>query len=197
MVKRSNEERPVQEAAAQSIPHAAGPDIGPDIEQVFRAHSRQVLGAAYRVTGSPEDAEDVLQTVFMRLVRRRGAWPLSDNPGSYLHRAAINAGLDILRSRRGSSTTPLDEVEPVLADAAEERPDRAQDSREFRDQVRKGLTRLSPKSAEVFALRYFEGYDNHEIASMLGTSRSTIAVILHRSREKLRQSIGDYLGVGS
>ena len=67
-------------------------------------------------------------------------------------------------------------------------------AREIRSEVRKALNGLSPRSAEIFVLRYFEGYDNHEIARMLGSSRSTIAVILHRARHRVREAIGPYVG---
>ncbi len=160
-----------------------------DLERVFREHNRLVLRAAYRVTGSAQDAEDVLQTVFMRLVRREGGSGLSDSPSHYLHRAAVNAALDIVRSRQAARTSPLDDVAPVLAASSDESPERVQAGSELRAQIRAALGRMNPRNAEIFALRYFEGYGNHEIAKMLGTSRSTINVILHRMRERLREEL--------
>jgi RNA polymerase sigma-70 factor (ECF subfamily) len=153
-----------------------------------------VLRAAYRITGNAQDAEDVLQTVFMRLARREGGSPLSDSPGSYLHRAAINAGLDVVRSRQSRRSTALEDVEPVLASAEQDSPERRQGSGEIREQIQKALSKMSPKSAEIFALRYFEGFGNHEIARMLGTSRSTVNVILHRTRQRLKDEIAAYVG---
>jgi RNA polymerase sigma-70 factor (ECF subfamily) len=67
-----------------------------------------------------------------------------------------------------------------------------QGSSEIRTVIRAALGKMSPRAAEVFALRYFEGYGNHEIAKLLGTSRSTINVILHRTRNKLRDEIAPY-----
>ena len=79
------------------------------MERVYRDHASRVLSAAYRVTGSSQDAEDVLQTVFMRLVRRDGGAHLDENPAAYLHRAAVNAALDLIRSRKSARATPLEE----------------------------------------------------------------------------------------
>src|SRR5215831_13355140 len=94
------------------------PDPAPvsmrDLEGLFREHHDRVFRAAYRVTGSVVDAEDVLQTVFLRL-SRRGDVNLEPNPGSYLHRAAINAALDLLRQRARTESIPIDDVAPVLA----------------------------------------------------------------------------------
>jgi len=172
----------------------ANPEPAPDLEQIYREHHRRVIQAAYRVTGNAQDAEDVLQTVFMRLVRREGGSPLSDSLGNYLHRAAINAALDVVRSKRSARASALEGVEPTLAAAADEAPDKVQGGSELKEQIRIALGSMSAKAAEIFALRYFEGYGNHEIAKMLGTSRSTVNVILHRTREKLRKEMAPYLG---
>src|SRR5262245_22233834 len=85
-----------------------------DLEGLFCEHHDRVFRAAYRVTGSVVDAEDVLQTVFLRL-SRRGNVSLEPNPGSYLHRAAINAALDLMRQRARTESIPIDDVAPILA----------------------------------------------------------------------------------
>ncbi len=186
------EERKREATVQQAL--SINPGAAPDLEQIFRDNHRRVLRAAYRVTGNAQDAEDVLQTVFLRLVRREGGSPLSDSLGNYLHRAAINAALDVVRSRRAARATSMENVEPMLAGPPETSPDEMHGGSELRDQIRKALAQMSAKAAEIFVLRYFEGYGNHEIAKMLGTSRSTVNVILHRTREKLRKEIAPYLG---
>ena len=185
----SGKEKSVQLAMQRN---AATETTASDLEHVFRDHQQRVLHAADRITGSTDDAQDVLQTVFLRLVRRGAGAGLSDSPGNYLHRAAINAALDVVRSRQAAKATPLEPLEPVLASAPEEAPDRVQGSSEIRAIIREALGKMSPRAAEVFALRYFEGYGNNEIAKLLGTSRSTINVILHRTRNKLRDEIAPY-----
>lgn len=192
MVERNEREQNLQPALSQAV--SSNPPPKADLERIFQQHHERVLRAAYRVTGNVEDAQDVLQTVFLRLIRRKGGAHLSDSPGSYLHRAAVNAGLDLVRSRQAARSTPLEAVEPVLAGAEEQAPDRVQHGREIRDQIRAALGKMSAKAAEIFVLRYFEGYGNHEIAKMLGTSRSTVNVILHRTRHKLREEIGPCVG---
>ena len=186
--ERQKEKRLI--SAAQVVESSPGQDL----EAIFREHSQRVLRAAYRVTGSADDSQDVLQTVFLRLARREGGAGLSDSPGNYLHRAAINAALDVVRSRHSARTTPLETVESMLPDAPERSPERVRDSGEIREKVLEALARLSPKAAEVFTLRYFEGYGNHEIAKLLGTSRSTINVILHRARGRLREELASCFG---
>ena len=193
MGDKENREHTLQFARSKS----ASPESNPGLEDIFKQHKRQVMQTAYRVTGNAQDAEDVLQTVFMRLARQEGGSPLSNSPGGYLHRASINAALDVVRSRKSARSGSLEDVEGTLASVPAERPDKQQDASEIREQVRRALAELSPKSAEIFTLRYFEGYGNNEIAIMLGTSRSTINVILHRTRQRLKEKISDYVGEGS
>ncbi len=190
MDDRSDKEKPLNVATRpQPLP---GPTA--ELEKMFREHHRRVFQAAYRVTGNAQDAEDAMQTVFMRLARREGGSPLSDSAAGYLQRAAVNAALDVVRSRKGARVSALEDVEPVLVDHESPDPARAQQGREIRDQVRNALTKVSPRAAEIFVLRYFEGYGNNEIAKMLGTSRGTVNVILHRTRNRVKEEIERTLG---
>ena len=168
----------------------AAPASAGDLESLFREHHERVFRAAYRITGSATDAEDVLQTIFLRLASAPQARDLSPNPAAYLHRAAVNASLDLVRAR--SRSVSFDSETHEFASGAAG-PDAVQADRELQTLVRQAVARLGEKSAAVFALRYFEGYDNREIADLLGTSQMVVAVTLHRARTRLRKEIGEYL----
>ena len=140
---------------------------------------------AYRVTGNAADAEDVLQTVFLRLLRRAASAPLPENEESYLRRAAVNASVDVIRARHPERSVPLKEA------AAE--PDKAPTD-DLKDGLRRALAGLNPQSAEIFALRYFEDFTNREIAKALGISQVLVAVKLHRSRQHLQKELLAYRG---
>jgi RNA polymerase sigma-70 factor (ECF subfamily) len=144
-----------------------------------------VFRTAYRITGNAADAEDVLQTVFLRLLRRDHP-PVMDSQESYLRRAAVNASLDVMRSGRNTRNVPIDGLDFPGAQETE--------SRELRGQLRKALAHLQPREAEIFALRFFEDRSNQEIAQMLGISQVHVAVILHRTRRQLQNEIRSYLG---
>ena len=154
-----------------------------------QAHHARVFRAAYRITGNSSDAEDVLQTVFLRLLRQDWSAGRVESMEGYLHRAAVNAALDIVRARRDDRKVPLEDVTPVLGDDARLQPDRRQAGGELRSLLRDALARLAPKAAEIFALRYFEGYGNAEIAEMLGATAANIAVTLHRTRGELQREL--------
>jgi RNA polymerase sigma-70 factor, ECF subfamily len=191
MAKSEDPEDAVLDARARALEN---PGSAPDVAGMYRQHSRRLLAAAYRVTGNAQDAEDVLQTVFLRLVRRESGPELGGDLAAYLHRAAVNAGLDLIRSRQAARSEPLSEAAERETPAPGQAPDAAYGAEEIKAGVRRALATLSPRAAEVFALRYFEGYDNHEIAALLGSSRSTINVILHRARERVREAIGPLFG---
>ncbi|HEX5085896.1 MAG TPA: sigma-70 family RNA polymerase sigma factor [Blastocatellia bacterium] len=169
-----------------------------DLEGLFREYHDRVFRAAYRVTGSVVDAEDVLQTVFLRLSRRGnggngGNLSLEPNPGSYLHRAAINASLDLLRQRARTETIPIDDMTAVLAASPGFSPELQQGNRELRDCLGRAISKLGEKSAEMFVLKYYEGYDNTEIAKLMGTSAMVVGVLLHRARARVKKEVGDFL----
>jgi RNA polymerase sigma-70 factor (ECF subfamily) len=165
-----------------------------ELERIFRENHALVFRAAYRITGNAGDAEDVLQTVFLRMLKRDpGADPVT-NMTSFLHRAAVNAALDLVRSRQNIKNIPMDEMEPVLAEPASRSPERLHNSTEIRDWLRGALARLNPRIAEMFSLRFFEGKDNPEIAQLLNTTPGTVAVTLSRTRDRLEKEYRAYLG---
>jgi RNA polymerase sigma-70 factor, ECF subfamily len=166
-------------------------DHATEIEKAFLEHHEMVYRAAFRITGNASDAEDVLQTLFLRLIRREWVadrvlgWP------AYLHRAAVNIGLDIVRAR--TRQVDIGDSENLLH---ESRPDpyREYSASELRKWFSYGLAELNPAWAEIFILRYVEGYKVQEIASMLNSTKSTVAVTLFRTRSRLRKSMRKFLG---
>ena len=163
-----------------------------ELETLFRAHHERVFRTDHRITGSAADAEDVLQTIFLRLVKSEGH-DLSQNPEAYLSRAAINASLDLMRSRSRSKSVGLEAANAGAIESRSKNPEAQHVDRELQTLIRQAVARLGTTAAEMFVLRYYEGHENHEIAKMLGTSHLVVGVVLHRARTKLRKEIGHYL----
>ncbi|MFN2533410.1 MAG: RNA polymerase sigma factor [Pyrinomonadaceae bacterium] len=170
------------------IPHPPS-----ELAALFQAHNGRVFRTAQRITGSVADAEDVLQTVFLRLAKGQAHYDLSENPEAYLSRAAINAALDLLRSRTRARSVGLDDVDFESLPSAVRGPEAEHDDRELQTLVRRAVARLGKTAGEMFVLRYYEGFDNQEIAALLKTSPLVVGVVLHRARTKLRKEIGNYL----
>jgi RNA polymerase sigma-70 factor, ECF subfamily len=159
-----------------------------ELARVFEDHHRRVYRAAFRITGSTSDAEDVLQSVFLKLARQEPRPAAIDNLPSYLYRAAINSALDLCRSRWQTERLTLDESRKATAEAP------ASEAAEIRSWLTRALTTLSERQAEIFVLRHLEGYDNREIAQMLDTSAAVVAVSLFRARHQLRRQFRKLAG---
>jgi RNA polymerase sigma-70 factor (ECF subfamily) len=108
-----------------------------------------------------------------------------ENEESYLRRAAINAALDVIRARQTDREVELTDL------PAEPSHD---DPRELRQALGRALAQLKPRSAEIFAMRFLEGFSNPQIARMLGISQVLVAVLVHRTRQQLRKELGTYRG---
>ncbi len=170
-------------------PGAAG--MTPTFDELFNEHHEKVLLAAYRVTGNLQDAEDVLQTVFLRLLNRREQAVSADSTAAYLCRTAINASLDLLRSKRRRPTeTLIEETHPSTHGAADSEARQV----EQRHHLRIALLALEQRSAEVFALRVFEDFSNPQIAAVLDTSPNNVAVTFHKARAQLQNILGELEG---
>ena len=157
------------------------------LSQLFCEHHRRILVAAYRITGSMADAEDVTQAVFVRLVSG-GGLPIA-NAASYLYRAAINGALDLLRRRKAAPAGPLEEAADLAAVGPASSPETAVSNRQLGNWLRLAISELPPRAAEMFSLRYVEVLGNREIATLMGTSQAVVAVTLHHARTKLKKRL--------
>ena len=163
----------------------------PQLEEVFRAHQVCVLKAAYRITGSMADAEDVSQSVFLRLARGIVYPSRISNLQSYLQKSAVNAALDLVRSRGHREVVPVETAGEIQSDSSVS-PERAHSSLELKNWLRRELATLNPRAAEMFVLRYLEGLDNPEIARTMNTSQAVVAVTLFRARARLKKSLRSF-----
>ena len=179
----SQEGEPVA-AASQAIPSTEGYEL---LSRVFAEHHRRVLTAAFRITGSMADAEDITQAVFLRLACGKG--PLIANAGSYLYRAAINGALDLLRRQRTARTEPLEEAAGDAFARQGSSPEADASNRELGARLRLAISELAPRAAEMFTLRYLEELRNREIAVLMKTSQAVVAVTLHQARSKLKKRL--------
>ncbi len=157
------------------------PIIPNALDTMYREHHTMVFRTAYRITGNVPDAEDVLQTVFLRMVRRDESADAIERPENYLRRAAVHAALDLVRAKRSGAEVDLDRLPATGAS----RPDQG----DLRELFRRALSELPARSAEIFTLRFFEGLTNPEIAKALGISSIAVAVTLHRTRRELQKKL--------
>ena len=117
-------------------------------ETIYRRHSGRLYSVACRMLGNPADAEDVLQTVFLRVLARGGEVEDVATPAAYFRRAAVNAAVDVLRRRelRAESVydnrTPHALTEPAFL---------------LKERLRRAVAALDSEDATLFLLRHVEG----------------------------------------
>jgi RNA polymerase sigma-70 factor (ECF subfamily) len=156
------------------------------LAELFEQHSEAVFRAAFRVTGNAADAEDALQTVFLRVLSR-GSLPGARGPAvqgddraksaAYFKRAAINAAVDLLRRRAVQAVAVYDDEAPHA---------RVEPAPLLKEQLRRAITTLDPDDASLFLLRYVEGLSNQELADLFQLEKNNVAVRLHRIRMRLQ-----------
>ena len=162
-----------------------GEVIPQELEALFLEHSQMVHRTAYAVTGRRQDAEDVLQSIFVKLLQRGLTPEVRQHPARYLHRAAVNLSLNVLRTRKRRRL--VDGIETLEIPASSETGEDVRERDERHERLVEAMTSLRPRALEILLLHYKHGYSDAQIAALLGTSRGTIAVTLFRLRVRLRK----------
>jgi RNA polymerase sigma-70 factor (ECF subfamily) len=165
-----------------SVSDLIGEALEREFAELFHDHYHMVYRTAYGVIGNASDAEDVAQTIFLRLLQRNLPLDLKRNPRAYLYRAAVNLSLTTIQQKKRHVLT--DDAEQFEAQSSVDAGDAAED---VHRRLFEAVAELTPESAQILILRYVHNYTDAEIAKLLGTSRGTIAVSLYRSRIRLRK----------
>jgi RNA polymerase sigma-70 factor, ECF subfamily len=155
-------------------------------------HSRAIFRLAYRMVGSEQDADDVVQDVFLKAFRQLDRFEARANFGTWLYRIAVNCSLDLLRQRprRGVEQEPEDEHGPAAnADVVQASPERLAYSAEVQSRVSDALGALSPAERAAFLLRHFEGHSIEEIGRVLGLRTSATKHTVFRAVRKMREAL--------
>ena len=148
--------------------------------ELYERHYEAVFRAALRVTGNPADAEDVLQTVFLRIIARGARGEDVEDvalPGAYFRRAAVNAAVDVLRRRELRADSVYDDSAPHAA---------VQSPLLLKERLRRAIAALDSEDASLFLLRHVEGLSNEELAGLFQLEKNNVAVRLHRIRQRLQ-----------
>ena len=151
--------------------------------EAFRAlverHSRAVYRLAHRMTGNPQDAEDVVQETFLKAYKQLGRFESRANFGTWLHRIAVNCSIDLIRSRphresgarRGGPRADGRHRE-ARRTRPQHSPERLMLSTEVQDRINGAMSALSQMERAAFVLRHFEGTRSTTSAAPSGSRRT-------------------------
>lgn len=146
--------------------------------ELFDRHNRRLLIYCQKLVGSREQAKDITQELWMRVLRLRGGSQKVTNPVGFFLKIARNLCLNHIEARR--SHTPLDSL-PELA-----HPVAGGGLSEMEELILSSLERLSFEHREVLVLHIYCGYRLEEIAAMTGKSPEAIWKRASRARKELR-----------
>ena len=149
-----------------------------EAERLVYTYSDLILRLSYTYLKSTHDAEDICQTVFLKLLTSGQTFDSPAHEKAWIIRTTANACKDALRNTFRRRTVAL---EAAASTAAPEAPDNA---------VLEAVMALPENYREAVYLHYFEGYSVREIAGLLGRSEAAVTAHLSRGRQKLRTTLG-------
>jgi len=169
--------------------------------EAFRAlverHSRAVYRLAHRMTGSPQDAEDVVQETFLRAYKQLNRFESRANFGTWLHRIAVNCSIDLIRSRRhqeaAHDAADLEQFEGLAEDRVDPSPERLMLSTQVQERVTGAMGSLSHMERAAFVLRHFEGQSIDEISRTLGLKANAAKHSVFRAVRKMRLALEPFV----
>jgi len=161
--------------------------------ELVETYKDKIYGFLYRMTGSREDASDLLQEVFLRVYNNLHAFDETMRFSPWIYRIAQNLAVDHLRKRR--NMVYLDEPTGEGGDmywqleSPEPGPEAIVEFEDFRGSLAGALGNLPPIYKAVLLLRFVQGLSYEDIARSLDLPLTTVKTRLHRAREALRQSL--------
>jgi RNA polymerase sigma-70 factor (ECF subfamily) len=158
-----------------------------DLDAAFEEHWPRVYGVLFRLTGDPDDAEDLALEVFYRLHRKPP--PANDalNLGGWLYRVAMNLGYNALRSARRRTRYEQEAGVMALEHDAPVEPASEVERRIERQQVRTALARLKPREAQLLILRH-SGLSYAEVAATMQVAPGSVGTLLARAERAFEKA---------
>ena len=160
----------------------------PTWEDVARTHGRKIYNFAYRLTGNPDDAHDLVQEVLLRVRRGLAGY----TPGSFdgwLWRITRNAFLDEVRRRKRRPTAPLPDEVDRLSQASSPAPEDVLASGRLGEDIQKLLLDLPYEFREAVVLCDVVGLSYEEIARAVDAPIGTVRSRIHRGRKMLKEHL--------
>ena len=160
-------------------------------------HRRYLYNLALRITGSEQDAKDVVQDSLLNAYLHLQQFERRADLRTWLNRILVNCALDHLRGLRRrpdlSDPQPISDVVDTVASSSPD-PERLAVSADCRRQVSEAMNTMSPLERVTFTLRHFEGCSINEIAQTVGIGNNSAKQHIFRAVRKLRLALETHRG---
>ena len=163
-------------------------------EELVTRYETRVYNLAYKMLGSQEDAEDILQDTFLSAFKSIAGFKEKSSFSTWIYRIATNACLMKLRTKQ-SRTVSLDNKSSIITKGIVDWSGNAEislDRKELREVINQAVKLLPEMYRAVFVLRDVENLSNSEAAKVLNLSVAAVKSRLHRARLYLREKLSDY-----
>jgi RNA polymerase sigma-70 factor (ECF subfamily) len=149
----------------------------PPFAELYRQYRTRALAIARRIVGDADDAEDVVQDVFIRLAQRPDSFDGRSSCSTWLHRVMVNSSINWLRARRRRNRLEHAPQPPASPEA------QAMGS-EMQRHFEQALEEVNEQQRQVLWLREVRGFSYPEIAALLRIPEGTVKSALHRGRQR-------------
>ena len=156
---------------------------GRAFEELYQQHAPRLYNLAYRMAGTANDADDLLQDIFLLAYRKLASFRGESSLGTWLYRLAMNHCLDVLRSRQSRMDQQTDSIDEEGAAEPSSAPTLGAVSRIDLDRA---IGCLPPACRAAFLLHDVEGFGHHEVGAILGISEGTSKSQVHKARLRIR-----------
>ena len=178
---------PLDDAAAVAQARAGNEDA---FRVLVERHSRHIYRLAYRMTGKPEDAEDVVQETFVRAYRQLGRFEARSNFSTWLYRIGFNCSIDYMRARpKRESAEPQETLDQLPRENAGPSMDDLVYAGEIGSRVQHALNELSPQERAAFLMRHYQGCSIEEICGALDLKTNAAKHSIFRAVKKMRVAL--------
>lgn len=169
-------------------------------KEVLGRYETKVFNLAMRYTRNPEDAEEILQDVFVTVFKKISSFKGKSAFSSWLYRVTVNAAFMKLRKRKQDHTIPMEELSAPIQknwlDKGGAHKDSCTDGGlmhgELREILQEAIDKLPDDYRAVYILRDIDGLSNRQVSKVLSLSVPAIKSRLHRSRLMLRKKLSIY-----
>lgn len=167
-------------------------------ERLVETHQSRVIGTVAKMLGSPAEAEDIAQQVFIRVWKSAGRYRPTASFTTWLMTITRNLVFNEVRRRKRRPVQPMPtdpdtEAPREFADVAASQPDEALREKELQDAIREAIAQLPEAQRMAVVLSRYEEMSHEEIGRVLGVSVQAVKSLLFRARTALRGTLERYL----
>jgi len=165
-------------------------------ETLIQSHQKRVYNIALRMTGNPEDAQELAQDAIVRAFTSIGKFRGDSSFSTWLYRITINVCTDFLRKRRKTTVISMEQGpvsnennQGIQIEEEAPGPDELAEKKQLKELVREAIDLLSDEHKQVLILRDIMDMSYKEIANTLNVNEGTIKSRLNRARAGLKKII--------